>query len=190
MRLQDTLRLIGLALLWSFSFLFIRASVDAFGAAGVVIMRVGIAAIVLHAVARITHQSLGWQTHWRHYLVLGLFQTALPFFCLHSPSKTSARRLAQSSMPPVHSLASSSPSQSVTNPHAGNVSSAVRSASPVSSHWLALIHPQMQLVISPPSSSGSALPSHTASPATIPVDMYATHQHSAWPPIVRPSPQS
>jgi len=38
--------------------LFIRASVDAFGAAGVVILR----------------------THWRHYLFLGFFQTALPFF--------------------------------------------------------------------------------------------------------------
>jgi drug/metabolite transporter (DMT)-like permease len=80
MRMQDTLRLIGLALLWSFSFLFIRASVDAFGAAGVVILRVGIAALVLHAVAHITNQSLGLRTHWRHYLILGLFQTALPFF--------------------------------------------------------------------------------------------------------------
>lgn len=80
MRLQDTLRLIGLAVLWSFSFLFIRASVGAFGAAGVVILRVGIAALVLHVVARVTRQSLGWQTHWRHYIVLGFFQTALPFF--------------------------------------------------------------------------------------------------------------
>jgi drug/metabolite transporter (DMT)-like permease len=80
MRLQDTLRLLGLALLWSFSFLFIRASVGAFGAAGVVLLRVGIAALVLHAVARITKQSLGLRTHWRHYIVLGFFQTALPFF--------------------------------------------------------------------------------------------------------------
>jgi drug/metabolite transporter (DMT)-like permease len=80
MRTQDTLRLIGLAVLWSFSFLFIRASVDAFGAAGVVILRVGIAALVLHVVARITRQALGWQIHWRHYAVLGFFQTALPFF--------------------------------------------------------------------------------------------------------------
>ncbi len=79
MRAQDTARLIGLALLWSFSFLFIRASVAAFGAVGVVLLRVGIAAIFLHGYALITAQDLAFRMHWRHYILLGLFQTAVPF---------------------------------------------------------------------------------------------------------------
>ncbi len=79
MRAQDTARLIGLALLWSFSFLFIRASVASFGAVGVVLLRVGIAAIFLHGYALITKQDLALRTHWRHYILLGLFQTAVPF---------------------------------------------------------------------------------------------------------------
>jgi drug/metabolite transporter (DMT)-like permease len=79
MRAQDTARLIGLALLWSFSFLFIRASVASFGAVGVVLLRVGIAAIFLHGYALMTKQDLALRTHWRHYILLGLFQTAVPF---------------------------------------------------------------------------------------------------------------
>ena len=79
MRAQDTARLIGLALLWSFSFLFIRASVAPFGAVGVVLLRVGIAAIFLHGYALMTKQDLALRTHWRHYILLGLFQTAVPF---------------------------------------------------------------------------------------------------------------
>lgn len=79
MRAQDTARLLGLAILWSFSFLFIRASVAAFGAVGVVLLRVGIAAIFLHGYALLTKQDLALRTHWRHYIVLGLFQTAVPF---------------------------------------------------------------------------------------------------------------
>ena len=79
MRAQDTARLIGLALLWSFSFLFIRAAVAGFGAVGVVLLRVGIAALFLHGYALVTRQDLALRTHWRHYIVLGLFQTAVPF---------------------------------------------------------------------------------------------------------------
>ena len=79
MRAQDTARLIGLALLWSFSFLFIGAAVAGFGAVGVVLLRVGIAALFLHGYALVTRQDLALRTHWRHYIVLGLFQTAVPF---------------------------------------------------------------------------------------------------------------
>jgi drug/metabolite transporter (DMT)-like permease len=80
MRLQDTLRLLGLALLWSFSFLFVRLSVGAFGPAGVVFFRVLIAAVVLYGYAMFTQQNLQFVTYWRQYMVLGFFQTALPFF--------------------------------------------------------------------------------------------------------------
>lgn len=79
MRTQDIMRLVGLALLWSFSFLFTRAAVGAFGAVGVVLARVSIAALVLHGYALLTRQALAFRTHWRHYIVLGLFQTAVPF---------------------------------------------------------------------------------------------------------------
>lgn len=80
MRLQDALRLLALALLWSFSFLFVRLSVDAFGPAGVVFFRVFIAALVLHGYAAIQRQDLQFAQYWRQYIVLGFFQTALPFF--------------------------------------------------------------------------------------------------------------
>ena len=80
MRLQDTLRLLALALLWSFSFLFVRLAVGAFGPAGVVFFRVLIAAIVLHGYAAIQRQDMQFSHYWRQYIVLGLFQTAVPFF--------------------------------------------------------------------------------------------------------------
>ncbi len=80
MRPQDLLRLLGLALLWSFSFLFVRLSVGAFGPAGVVFFRVLIAAVVLYGYATFTQQNLQFATYWRQYMVLGFFQTALPFF--------------------------------------------------------------------------------------------------------------
>lgn len=79
MRAQDTARLIGLALLWSFSFCLSVRPWHPFGAVGVVLLRVGIAAIFLHGYALITKQDLALRTHWRHYILLGLFQTAVPF---------------------------------------------------------------------------------------------------------------
>ncbi len=79
MRAQDTARLVGLALVWSFSFLFVRATVAPFGAVGVVLLRVGIAALFLHGYALFIRQDLAVRTYWHHYLILGLFQTAVPF---------------------------------------------------------------------------------------------------------------
>lgn len=79
MPLPSLIRLLLLAAIWGGSFLFTRIGVPDLGAVILVEYRVGLAAVFLMAVAMFLRKSLNVKQHWRHYLVLGVFNAALPF---------------------------------------------------------------------------------------------------------------
>jgi drug/metabolite transporter (DMT)-like permease len=82
-------RLLLLAAIWGASFLFMRIAVPVLGPAWLIEARVLLAALLLWAVARVLRQPpLGLRRHGRHYLLLGLFNTALPFFCFAYAART------------------------------------------------------------------------------------------------------
>ncbi|MDZ4073363.1 MAG: DMT family transporter [Hylemonella sp.] len=75
----NLLQLIILAAIWGASFLFMRIAVPALGPVWLIEWRVLLGALLLALAGRWFRHSLAWRTHWRHYLVLGLFNSALPF---------------------------------------------------------------------------------------------------------------
>ena len=79
MSFSSFIRLILLAAIWGGSFLFTRIGVPSLGAVILVEYRVGLAALFLMVVAMFLRKPLNVMQHWRHYLVLGVFNAALPF---------------------------------------------------------------------------------------------------------------
>lgn len=79
MRAADLARLIALAAIWGASFLFARIAVPSVGTAWFTELRVALAAVVmtLYVTAAGVHLDPG--RHWRHYLFMGLLNTALPW---------------------------------------------------------------------------------------------------------------
>lgn len=74
------LQLIVLAAIWGASFLFMRIAVPLLGPVWLIEWRLLLAALFLLLAGRwVRHNLLDLRVHWRHYLVLGLFNTALPF---------------------------------------------------------------------------------------------------------------
>ncbi|WP_432723200.1 DMT family transporter [Jeongeupia wiesaeckerbachi] len=69
-----------LAALWGASFLFMRVAAPVLGPVWLIGLRVLVAALFLLAVALATRRALQ-RPNARHYLVLGLFNTGLPFLC-------------------------------------------------------------------------------------------------------------
>ena len=80
MKQMDYLRLGMLAALWGGSFLFMRIAAPVIGPAWVAFGRSGIAALLLLAYAAIRRTDLQFKTCKWNYVVLGAFQSALPFF--------------------------------------------------------------------------------------------------------------
>ncbi len=82
-------RLLLLAAIWGASFLFMRIAVPVLGPAWLIEVRVLLAALLLWGVARVLRRpTLELRRHGRHYLVLGLFNTALPFLCFAFAART------------------------------------------------------------------------------------------------------
>ena len=81
-------RLLLLSALWGGSFLFTRMAVSAVGPAWLILARVSLAAIFLWCVARWFSKSLQATKYWRHYLVLGFFNSALPFLLFAYAAQT------------------------------------------------------------------------------------------------------
>ena len=79
MRTADLARLIALAAIWGASFLFARIAVPALGAVWLTELRVALAAIVMTAYAIGVGIRLAPRRHWRHYLFVGILNTALPW---------------------------------------------------------------------------------------------------------------
>ncbi|MCG7536934.1 DMT family transporter [Pseudoalteromonas sp. OOF1S-7] len=79
MPLTSFLRLLCLAAIWGGSFLFMRIAAPTFGPAYLIEFRVSFAALALLMVALYLKQHLQFRLHARHYFILGLLNTALPF---------------------------------------------------------------------------------------------------------------
>jgi drug/metabolite transporter (DMT)-like permease len=85
----STLRLLFLAAIWGGSFLFFRIGAPVFGPGVLIELRLGIAAVFLWGVCRWwLRRRLDWRRHWRHFFVVGLFNSALPFVLLAFAAQT------------------------------------------------------------------------------------------------------
>jgi len=79
MHAADAARLLTLAALWGGSFAFIRVAVPTLGPFWLAESRVFIAFVVLLALALVRRSVPALRRHWRDYLVIGVFNSALPF---------------------------------------------------------------------------------------------------------------
>ncbi|MFA0166788.1 DMT family transporter [Vibrio breoganii] len=82
------LRLICLAAIWGGSFLFMRISANALGPAYLIEARVLFAAVSLLVVAWYMKKRLDFTAHTRHFFIIGLFNTALPFLLFAYAAQT------------------------------------------------------------------------------------------------------
>jgi len=73
------IRLLALAAIWGASFLFLRIGAPVLGPAVLIEGRLILAGMFLLAVAQVLRKRLELRQHWRHYLLLGLLNSALPF---------------------------------------------------------------------------------------------------------------
>ncbi|OON60950.1 EamA family transporter [Massilia sp. KIM] len=93
MNTVNMLRLVALAAIWGGSFLFMRIAAPVLGPAVLIEYRVLFAALFLAAVAwflrgRASTAPLDLRTHWKHYLILGLMNSALPFLLFAFAART------------------------------------------------------------------------------------------------------
>jgi drug/metabolite transporter (DMT)-like permease len=84
----NLLRLIFLAAIWGGSFLFMRIAAPVLGAAVLIEYRVLFAALFLAAMALALKKPLHLRLHWKHYLILGLLNSALPFLLFAFAART------------------------------------------------------------------------------------------------------
>ena len=82
MRPRDVFDLVALAFLWGASFLFMRIAGPEFGAFALVEVRVAIAALVLLPLLAVKGQLSELTGNWATLGVLGVHNTAMPFFLL------------------------------------------------------------------------------------------------------------
>jgi drug/metabolite transporter (DMT)-like permease len=88
MNTANLLRLVVLAAIWGGSFLFMRISAPVLGPAVLIEYRVLFAAVFLFAVGLVLRKRLGLREHWKHYLILGFFNSALPFLLFAFAART------------------------------------------------------------------------------------------------------
>ncbi len=73
------LRLVLLAAIWGSSYLFTRISVPVLGPGLLIEFRVAFAALFLLLVGLVLKKNLNLAKHWKHFFILGFFNSALPF---------------------------------------------------------------------------------------------------------------
>jgi drug/metabolite transporter (DMT)-like permease len=88
MSTANLLRLIFLAAIWGGSFLFMRIAAPVLGAAVLIEYRVLFAALFLAAIGVFLKKKLDLRAHWKHYLILGLFNSAIPFLMFAFAART------------------------------------------------------------------------------------------------------
>lgn len=79
MRSADLVRLLILAAIWGASFLFMRIVAPVLGALWTAEVRVAIAGVAMLAFMLFTNRGMDFRANWKHYLVLGTLNSALPF---------------------------------------------------------------------------------------------------------------
>jgi drug/metabolite transporter (DMT)-like permease len=88
MSTANLLRLILLASIWGGSFLFMRIAAPVLGPAVLIEYRLVFAAGFLAVVGLAMKKPLGWRRHWKHYFILGLFNSAVPFVLFAYAART------------------------------------------------------------------------------------------------------
>ncbi len=81
MRPADIARLIALSAIWGGSFIFMRVLAPVLGPVLTADLRVLIAGIALVAFFALIKFDLQWRRYWRQYLIIGAFNSAIPFLC-------------------------------------------------------------------------------------------------------------
>ena len=81
-------RLLALAAIWGGSFLFMRIAAPVLGPVRLIAWRVALAAAFLAGLARLWRRGLQARMHWRHYLILGACNSALPFLLFAFAAQT------------------------------------------------------------------------------------------------------
>ena len=79
MRSADLTRLLVLAAIWGASFLFMRIVAPVLGALWTAEVRVAIAGFAMLAFMAATKRDMQFRANWKHYLVLGALNSAMPF---------------------------------------------------------------------------------------------------------------
>jgi len=82
------LRLVILAAIWGSSFLFMRIAAPVLGPAVLIEYRLAFAAVFLAIVGLFLKKRLDLGAHWKHYAVLGFFNSALPFLLFAFAART------------------------------------------------------------------------------------------------------
>jgi drug/metabolite transporter (DMT)-like permease len=82
------LRLVLLAAIWGSSFLFMRIAAPVLGPGILIEYRVAFAALFLAAVGMILNKKLDLRRNWKHYLILGFLNSALPFLLFAFAART------------------------------------------------------------------------------------------------------
>lgn len=88
MDVASLIRLVALAAIWGASFLFTRISVPILGPVLLVEWRMGLAALFLASMSLLFNRRLEIKLHWKYFLVLGLFNSALPFLLFSFAAQT------------------------------------------------------------------------------------------------------
>lgn len=88
MTTADLARLISLAAIWGGSYSFMRAVAPVFGGFGTMWLRISIAGCVLLMFALATREQMRLSRWWKHYLFIGLMNSALPFALIAFAMKT------------------------------------------------------------------------------------------------------
>ncbi len=88
MNASSLIRLIVLSAIWGASFLFMRVSVPSLGPMALIMARVALAAVFLLMVALLLKKTLPYKEHYKHFLILGFFNTAFPFLLLAYAAQT------------------------------------------------------------------------------------------------------
>lgn len=81
-------RLLLLSAIWGASFLFMRIGAPVLGPSLLIFARVGLAALFLLIMATYLRKTLNTPRCWKHYFILGLFNSALPFLMFAYAAQT------------------------------------------------------------------------------------------------------
>ncbi|WOJ94719.1 DMT family transporter [Congregibacter variabilis] len=81
-------QLVALAAIWGSSFMFMRIAVPQLGPLWLLEMRLVAASLILLIISRAMRRPLHIRKHWRHYMILGVFNTALPFWAFAYAAQT------------------------------------------------------------------------------------------------------
>lgn len=81
MNAASLIRLVLLGAIWGASFLFMKIAAPVFGPPLLIEVRLLLAALFLAVVTTLTNRTLNLRENWRHYLVVGGVNSAIPFLC-------------------------------------------------------------------------------------------------------------